>query len=323
MGKSRLLYGAALLGVLIFHTYYTRWFSWYLLMLLLFLPWFSLLCSIHAMLRLRLRAQMPASCMLAQPASIRLGSQDPKLLAPPFCFQVVILDQMEGTSCRQKIYLSGAKTAQVELPTHHAGSYVCSLEKGRVYDYLGLFRLPLRLPELGELLVWPEEKAPAELPSLSELSARAFRAKTAGGFSEIHDLRPYHAGDSMRDVHWKLSAKTDELIVREPLEPVRGQAIVSFDLAGSRDMVDRTLGRLQWICRWLLSQELSHTVCWLDPASFAPQSAFLGSQDDLQTLMERLLRTGLQDGTPSIASKSFPAADWRYHVRPDDAEVRA
>ena len=127
----------------------------------------------------------------------------------------------------------------------------------------------------------------------------------------------------MRDVHWKLSAKTEALIVREPLEQVRGQAIVSFDLAGSRDMVDRTLGRLQWICRWLLSQELSHTVCWLDPASFAPQSAFLASQDDLQTLMERLLRTGLQDGTPSIASKSFPAADWRYHVRPDDAEVMA
>ena len=33
MCKNRLMYLASLAGVLIFHTYYTGWFSWYLLML--------------------------------------------------------------------------------------------------------------------------------------------------------------------------------------------------------------------------------------------------------------------------------------------------
>ena len=31
MCKNRLMYLASLAGVLIFHTYYTGWFSWYLL----------------------------------------------------------------------------------------------------------------------------------------------------------------------------------------------------------------------------------------------------------------------------------------------------
>ena len=127
----------------------------------------------------------------------------------------------------------------------------------------------------------------------------------------------------MRDIHWKVSAKTDSLIVREPIEPVRSQAILSFDLSGARDTVDRTLGLLQWMSTWMLSQELSHTVCWLDPESFAPQSAQIAKPEDLEHLMRQLLHTSLRDGTPSIAHRSFPAADWRYHIGVSHAEVDA
>ena len=63
MCKNRLMYLASLAGVLIFHTYYTGWFSWYLLMLTVTLPWFSLLCSLAPMLRLRISADMPAACL--------------------------------------------------------------------------------------------------------------------------------------------------------------------------------------------------------------------------------------------------------------------
>ena len=265
MLHARILYIAALLGALLFHTYYTGWFSWYLLMLAVILPWFSLLCSLRPMLRLRLQADMPSVSGLGEPACLRMGCAEKLRLSPPFRFESVIFDCMGDTACRQRIYLSGSKTAQVELPTHHAGAYVCSLEKGRVYDYLGIFCFPFKLPALGELLVFPEAISPEETPSLTQLTARQYRAKPAGGFSETHDLRDYRPGDSMRDIHWKVSAKTDSLIVREPIEPVRSQAILSFDLSGARDTVDRTLGLLQWMSTWLLSQELPHTVCWLDP----------------------------------------------------------
>lgn len=323
MLHARILYIAALLGALLFHTYYTGWFSWYLLMLAVILPWFSLLCSLRPMLRLRLQADMPSVCRLGEPASLRMGCAEKLRLSPPFRFESVIFDCMGDTACRQRIYLSGSKTAQVELPTHHAGAYVCSLEKGRVYDYLGIFCFPFNLPALGELVVLPEEIPPEETPSLTQLTARQYRAKPAGGFSEIHDLRDYRPGDSMRDIHWKVSAKTDSLIVREPIEPVRSQAILSFDLSGARDTVDRTLGLLQWMSTWLLSQELPHTVCWLDPESFAPQSAQITKLDDLEHLMRQLLHTSLRDGTPSIAHRSFPAADWRYHIGAARAEVDA
>ena len=170
MLHARILYIAALLGALLFHTYYTGWFSWYLLMLAVILPWFSLLCSLRPMLRLRLQADMPSVCKLAEPACLRMGCAEKLRLSPPFRFESVIFDCMGDTACRQRIYLSGSKTAQIELPTHHAGAYVCSLEKGRVYDYLGIFCFPFKLPALGELQVFPETIAPEETPSLTQLT---------------------------------------------------------------------------------------------------------------------------------------------------------
>jgi len=89
MWKSRLIYALTLAGVLVFHTYYTGWFSWYLLMLALVLPWFSLVCSLPSMLRLRLSANFPESCCIKTPSSVRIGSENAQRLTPPYRFDVL------------------------------------------------------------------------------------------------------------------------------------------------------------------------------------------------------------------------------------------
>ena len=124
MCKNRLMYLTSLAGVLIFHTYYTGWFSWYLLMLTVTLPWFSLLCSLAPMLRLRISADMPAACLMGQSAHIRLENAGARRLSPPYRLQSVVYDCMGMSVSRQKISLSGSKTAQLELATHHAGAYL-------------------------------------------------------------------------------------------------------------------------------------------------------------------------------------------------------
>ena len=128
---------------------------------------------------------------------------------------------------------------------------------------------------------------------------------------------------TMRDIHWKLSAKTDKLIVREAQEPDRGQVLLTFDLSGSRQQLDETFDTLFWLSRWLLAHEVAHSVCWLDPGSFEPMGAAITKEEELQELLRGLFDTRLQDGTPSIAEHPFPRADWRYHIRPAGQEVTA
>lgn len=112
-----------------------------------------------------------------------------------------------------------APCGPADLPCHRA----------RVYDALGLVGLPLQLPTACSIAVEPEPLEPAELPNLSQFQYRSYHPKPGGGFSEIHDLREYRPGDSLHEIHWKLSAKTDKLIVREAEEPDRGLIVLSFD----------------------------------------------------------------------------------------------
>ena len=51
MAKNRILYGLFLLAAVIFHSFYTGWFSFFLLVFAVLLPVFSLLVSLPAMLR--------------------------------------------------------------------------------------------------------------------------------------------------------------------------------------------------------------------------------------------------------------------------------
>ena len=37
--------------------------------------------------------------------------------------------------------------------------------------------------------------------------------------SEIYDIREYVPGDDIRSIHWKLSSKTENLILREASDP--------------------------------------------------------------------------------------------------------
>lgn len=113
------------------------------------------------------------------------------------------------------------------LTIEQAGSYEIRLKKVRIYDMTGLFCLDWRRAVRGERTVL------AVLPKiyLTEIqlseSVRNFAGdaevydslRSGGDASEPLKLRPFQNGDQQRSIHWKLSAKADELLVRENSRP--------------------------------------------------------------------------------------------------------
>ena len=168
----------------------------------------------------------------------------------------------------------------------------------------------------------PEPQEPAELPNLSHFQYRSYHPKPGGGFSEIHDLREYRPGDSLHEIHWKLSAKSDKLIVREAEEPDLGLIVLSFDFSGTRTQLDSTLRQLLWLSGWLIDRGVPHQIDWIEPDSLEPQTKSVKTLDDLKSLLNTLLQTHLTGNTPSLASRAYPHADWRYHVQSETQEVQ-
>ena len=318
MLRNWLVYLLGLAGALVFHIYYFGWYSWFVLVLAVALPWFSLLVSLLAMLRTRLRMDAPALLTRNEAAYVTLRAGNGFLPQPLCRFRLTITAVMTGErrSLRQSTQSQGSW--YVPLDTSHAGAYLCQVEKARVYDYLGLFRLPVRAPAPVETVIRPVPREPARLPNLSHFLVRQLKPKPGGGFSEEHELRDYRPGDSMREIHWKLSVKTDRTIVREAQEPVRGLTLLTFDLRGTPGRVDATLEELLWLSQWLLDHDTPHQILWIDPTDRETATAPIEAPADLEALLSRLLRTPLRPDTPSLEGRTFPRATWRCHISPQE-----
>ena len=306
MAVRRLWYLVALLGCWVFYIAYGEWFSWLLLLLVLGLPWLSLMLSLPALWQFSLSPAGPDSIPLGETGTLYLlGSC--KSPMPPFRGRIRLTGCMGGESA---LY-----APETGLTPAHCGGITATVEKGRVYDYLGLFTFRVRKTESKTILIRPRVLESA-LPEALR-GAQSWRPKAGGGFAENHELRPYRPGDSLNQVHWKLSAKTGQLILREPMEPQPGLLLLTMTLRGTPDELDRKLGRLLGLGRLLLETGLAFELRVLTGKGLL--SFPVKHPSALDKAMDTLLCTpAAQEG--SIRDRTF-AASWQCHIggQPDEA----
>ncbi|MBR4211696.1 MAG: DUF58 domain-containing protein [Oscillibacter sp.] len=102
----------------------------------------------------------------------------------------------------------------------YAGPLYIELRQILTWDYLFLFPSKRRKREWMLLAVLPPPReariSPRSLPEMSGGQARESAPVPLDGMSpEVRDLREYRPGDSARSIHWKLSARTDRLWIRD------------------------------------------------------------------------------------------------------------
>lgn len=301
MAGRRVLYLTVLTGCLAFYIFYRYWLSWMVLLLVVLVPIFSALVSLPAMLTTRVGIKIPKTALLEEPAEA----------------EVLVRCAMPGPLFRGKLLVQRPMTGEqwylgspAQLPVEHCGGLRLRVVSGYVYDYLGLFRLKIRREGIRSLMVRPRPVAMEDPPDLSRYLARGWRPKPGGGFAENHELRLYRPGDNLRQIHWKLTAKTGKLILREAMNPDRGRAILTLDLNGSAQELDQKMGRLLWLSRYLLDAEVSHEIYALTGNGVAcyrvnDEESMLRAVDSL--LWEPVAKTG------SIQDRKIPAS-WACHV---------
>lgn len=264
MAVNRVLYVLGLLLSAVFYFASGSWFSWILLVMLAALPWVSLLFSLPAMLGCRLLAGLPERVEQGESALMHLKLTAPRWLpAPEIQLRLNLRTRDREKDIRYLSRLSRTDGV-LALPTENCGAIWPAFRRGRVYDALGLIWLPLRTPTLHPMTILPPARQPASLPDPQQLLAMQLRPKPGGGYSENHDHRAYRPGDPVKDIHWKLSLKSEQLVVREPLEPVDRRICLAVLTPRGPERRAETLGCLRWLSGWLLDREVVHTVVWME-----------------------------------------------------------
>jgi hypothetical protein len=188
---------------------------------------------------------------------VGLGEQEPvslqvncKLPAPPIRGRIKITHTLTGESWMKK-------PGQF-LPADHCGQLVCEPCRVKIYDYLGLLWLPPHRLKALAALILPKAEKVDNVPDVERLLAQAWIPKPGGGFAENHELRLYRPGDSLNQIHWKMSAKTGKYIIREAMIPRNSRIILTMELKGTAQQQDAKFGQLMWLGQYLLEKELRH-----------------------------------------------------------------
>ena len=295
----KLLYASVATGVFAFYLYYGQWLAWIVFLATLALPWVSLLLSLPAILLTKITLVCPEQVQMNTGVTIKLSKACP-LPLPPIMWN---FQAYETFSSKQLAF-----SANAPFLADHCGSIHIVLHRSYIYDYLGLFAFPIGRKLQKTILVLPQPVPIKNLPSLKKYLAANWKPKPGGGFSEQYDLREYRPGDDLRQVHWKLAAKTGKIILREPMIPVRGNLALSLVLSGTATELDRKFGRLTYLADYFLKKDLPFKIhC---NAGDGDHCFSIHTATDFSQALCTMLQLPLTQGeTVSVSN-----ASWHYRI---------
>ena len=293
MFRSWVVYSVSLLSSFVFFLCYKMWVSWILLLIVLAVPVLSLIMSIVASQTLEFKADCPAAIRLGDEINLKVTTSG---IASYFSFckvKMIITDRMAGKTKKKVFMIHDRGTSKIPVDTSHCGSYSYMLTWLYVYDLFGLFFVKINLNTNNEILVKPVPAMPSVMPDMFGFKAKNLRKSKKPG-AEIYDIREYQIGDPLRSIHWKMSAKKDALLVKEPLEEYGGHSRVLLKMSGDRDEMDLHLGQIVFTSKFYIEHETAHRIRVIPPDR--SEVAFeIESELDLERAIASILRMRIPD----------------------------
>lgn len=296
MWKRRALWAAALLLTAVLYFFENNAGTLTLLLSVLLLPLFGLLpllCPVSVELA------VPAAAERGQRAAGAVRAKSGGILPlPRVAVRLVCRNLRTGENATQEAVLSllpkETHEAKFRLDCPHCGSICMEVTEVTVYDLFGLARRQKRVAARAEFSVLPVLFQPeivlrdsaAALPD-SDVYASDRPGSDPG---ETFAIREYVPGDALRKIHWKLSEKTDRLMVREFGLPVVNEVLLLLETVGSADAVaaNAVTEVFASVSRALLSQGCAHQVGWQGTENFCLQT--VSTEQEFDAMLEALLR---------------------------------
>ena len=262
---------------------------------------------------------------------------------------IQIENRMFGQRQKKQIellYQEGKAEYQISIPMNCCGQVEFTAENIWVQDIFRLFRMNTGNQAAVRCICYPRR-----MNIQVETSRRTIGTPKNEGVmqnrkgndpSEMYDIREYVPGDDIRSIHWKLSSKTDSLILREPSNPSHYRVAVMADYGIENwEKEDREEKEREWntiiaagsaICRGLLDK--GEKFCMIFPGKEGIQFYEIEDRQDYVRMLTQWMRmpmkkeqgTGfrflMKQGLNQDFSRLVILAAGRYEQNLEGAESR-
>ncbi len=320
MLHNRLSYLIILLGTLLFFICFDGYLSYYVFVLSLALPVFSLLASLPGILTMKVRIFLQDNETLARTRKstslpLRVEARTPwPLPTGQVRLRLTVYNTLTGTSRQEWLLLTvGEKPLLLEHALHSTacGLVTCTITKVRACDLLGLFAFPVRVrgQDRCSAFFFPAAYSPVltaqAVHSPDGDGERYSQTKPGDDLTELFGLREYRPGDRLSRIHWKLSQKTGRMLVKEPSLPLADCLLLLLDLNGQGPEADVLLDVFATLSGFLLQEEVAHRVAYCgDQRTLAMLE--LASPEDARPALEAILAAGGKAALPPLRDEELP-----------------
>ena len=173
---------------------------------------------------------------------------------------------------RRSLMPHGSAEVSIDVKPSHAGRYELSIDSAQISDPLGIWKRKMNCGGRRYLTVLPElfdiNIIPAGVSAMPEGDTQSHRTKGAVT-GDMIGIREYVAGDPVRNIHWKLSEKTDKMLVKELGDPVTDQYLLlldsSVDIAQDPAALDAVASVFASLIRAMRENDMILSAGWTDP----------------------------------------------------------
>lgn len=206
------------------------------LLLISMLFWFSILFGLCSVLwvygTLRLSAVPDTQTVIrSSPVNLRIQLHHHGLI-PVAPLILELLSASGGTPGEIRLRDIPGKQQSLSFPfsADHVGTFRVGIRACRIEDLLGVFQITKKFNSSeSELLVLPAVFSTEPLTLSPGDPGSDIMARATEDLSAPSDIRSYQSGDPMKKIHWKLSLRQGELLVRKFDEPVLQDVLMLMD----------------------------------------------------------------------------------------------
>lgn len=194
------------------------------------------------------------------------------------------------------VKMHGVSVLKLPLNFVNMGRFSIECKEFQLQDIMGLVIIKRHIGILKEAYVFPDGNIDA-LPDITNFMAGAAEAGESrhkgNDSSEVSDIREYVPGDRLRDIHWKISARQDKLMVKERVATAGSEMAMFLDLVKDDELARQVLELGFRFAKSFMRGRLPVCIlCW-NQAGFCFEEYRCSSEEELVSAYSEIYRTSL------------------------------